>query len=77
MVIYEHYTHFKLRRLGLGELDKGNLMHFMKAGLSQSFVAVIVDVKQEKRHHQKCEGNHVNAHLKRLQKARQRFPHPL
>jgi len=49
----------------------------MKAGLSQSFVAVIVDVKQEKRHHQKRGENHINAPLKRLQKARQRFLHPL
>jgi hypothetical protein len=30
------------------ELEKKNLVHSMKAGLSQFFVAVIVDVKQEK-----------------------------
>jgi hypothetical protein len=36
-----------------------------------------VDVKQEKRHDQKSEENHVNARLKRLPKARQRFLKPL
>jgi hypothetical protein len=40
---------------------------------SKSFVAVIVDVKQEKTHHQKIEKNHVNVRLKGIQKARQRF----
>jgi hypothetical protein len=42
-------------------------------GNPYTFVAVMVDVKQEKRHHQK--ENYVNARLKGLQKARQRFPH--
>lgn len=36
---------------------------------SRSFVAVMVDVKQEKRHYQKSEANHANASLKRLQKS--------
>ena len=48
-----------------------------RRGQGQSFVAVIVDVKQEKTHHQKSEENHVHAHLKRLQKARQRFLKPV
>ena len=59
---------------GLAELEKGNPVHSTKAEPS---VAVIVDVKEEKRHHQKREENPVNAHLKQLQKARQPFLHPL
>jgi hypothetical protein len=46
----------------LVELEKENLVHSMKAGLSQFFVAV----KQEKKHHQKSEENPINAPLKGL-----------
>jgi hypothetical protein len=58
-----------LRQPGLIELEKKNFVHSMKAGLSQFFVAVMVDVKQEKKHHQKSEKNPINAPLKGLQKA--------
>jgi hypothetical protein len=60
----------------LGESEKGNLVNSTKAGLGQLFVAVSVDVKQEKMHHQKSEENRVNARMKRLPKARQQFLKP-
>ena len=41
------------------------------------YVAVIVDVKQEKRQHQMSEGNHANARLKRLQESTMSFRKPL
>ena len=61
----------------MAELEKGNLVRSTKAGLDQPFVAVILDVKQEKTHYQKSEENHVNVRLERLQKARQRLLKPV
>jgi hypothetical protein len=45
----------------LAELEKGNPVRSTKAEPS---VVVLVDIKQEKGHHQKREENHVNARLK-------------
>jgi hypothetical protein len=61
----------------LPALRESAMTHLTILLAPRSFVAVMVDVTQEKRPHHMSEANHANARLKRLQESMMSFRKPL